>query len=342
MSHAILTTLLNVLLSLSPVFLFLFLFLILDNLRLVRRKILLFCLGWGILSASLSYLLNTWLIRSYHFNFDIFSQYVAPVVEEVLKMTLILILARRGKMGFMIDGAIYGFTIGAAFSLTENIYYLFEYSQVHPGIMTWITRGFGTAVMHGGTTAVFAILIAGSNNRMAFRVISFAVALLSAILIHAIFNYLTFYPAAATLFIIIVIPLSLVLSFHFNEQSIRRWMESEFDSELSILTMIRKGEFSSTRTGQYLQSIKLHFTPEMVVDMYCYITLYTELSLKAKSIMMLKENDIMIPPDPSLKIKLEELGNLRRMIGRTGYLAISPVLKMNRKDVWKLTLLSTN
>ncbi|MCX6241691.1 MAG: PrsW family glutamic-type intramembrane protease [Bacteroidetes bacterium] len=332
---------LKVLICLSPVFLLLLLFLFLDSLRLVNKTILVVCLGWGILSAALSFFSNTFLIRHYGLSFDLFSGYIAPVVEEVLKMMLILVLIKTSKIGFMIDGAIYGFSIGAAFSLAENIFYLMNYASAEPNLMVWITRGFGTAVMHGGTTAIFAILIISSLNRQAFFGFALLYGAVAAVFIHACFNALTAWPVFATVFILTVIPLALVMSFQFNENAIRKWLEMEFDSEVSMLTMIRKGRFSETRTGQYLLSIRNHFPAEVVFDLYCFISLYTELSIKAKSIMMLRENDFVVSPDPEIQSKLKELKSLRKQIGNSGYLAIAPVLRMNRKDLWKLSMLSS-
>ena len=332
---------LKVFICLSPVFLLLLLFLFLDSLRLVNKSILLACLGWGILSAGLSFFANTFLIREYGFSFDFFSGYIAPVVEELLKMILILALIKSNKIGFMIDGAIYGFSIGAAFSFAENIFYLFNYASAEPNLMVWITRGFGTAVMHGGTTAVFAILVISSLNRQNFLGLALFIGIVTAVAIHAAFNALTQWPVIATVFILIVIPFALVLSFQFNENAIRKWLEMEFDTEVSMLTMIRKGKFSETRTGQFLLSIRSHFPAEVVFDLYCFISLYTELSIKAKSLMMLKENDFVLPPDPEVQEKLKELKNLRKQIGNAGYLAISPVLRMNRKDLWKLSMLAS-
>ena len=332
---------LKVLICLSPVFLLLLLFLFLDSLRLVNKTILVVCLGWGILSAALSFFSNTFLIRHYGLSFDLFSGYIAPVVEEVLKMMLILVLIKTSKIGFMIDGAIYGFSIGAAFSLAENIFYLMNYASAEPNLMVWITRGFGTAVMHGGTTAIFAILIISSLNRQAFFGFALLYGAVAAVFIHACFNALTAWPVFATVFILTVIPLALVMSFQFNENAIRKWLEMEFDSEVSMLTMIRKGRFSETRTGQYLLSIRNHFPAEVVFDLYCFISLYTELSIKAKSIMMLRENDFVVSPDPEIQSKLKELKSLRKQIGNSGYLAIAPVLRMNRKDLWKLSMLAS-
>lgn len=331
----------KVVICLSPVFLLLILLLFLDSLKLVNTTILLVCLGWGILSAALSFYSNTFLIRSFELNFDFYSDYIAPVVEEMLKAMLILFLISRNKVGFMIDGAIYGFSTGAAFSLAENLFYLFMYGSGESNLMVWITRGFGTAVMHGGTTAVFAILVISSYNRRSWFGPAIFVGAVSAMIIHALFNSFLIYPVLATVFIVTVIPLALVLSFQFNENAIRKWLEMEFDTEVKMLHMIRRGKFSETRSGNYLLSVRDHFPSEVVFDMYCFISLYLELSIKAKSVMMLRENDFMVPPDPGIPDKLLELKNLRKRIGRSGFLAVTPVLRLTRKDLWKLALLAS-
>lgn len=331
----------KVIISLSPVFLLLTFLLLLDSLKLANKKILLACLGWGIISAVMSFYTNTLLAVYFHLNFNLLSGYVAPVVEEFLKMALILVLISRKRIGFMIDGAIYGFSTGAAFALAENIFYLVSYGQQQASLMLWVTRGFGTAVMHGGTTAIFAILVISSLNRQTPFGLSLLLGALTAILIHGCFNALTVYPVLATVFIVVVIPVSLILSFQYNENSIRKWLEMEFDTEVALLRMIRQGKFSETRAGNYLVSIRNSYPAEVVFDLYCFISLYTELSIKAKSVMMLRENDFIVHTDPTIADKLKELKSLRKQIGRSGYLAISPVLRMKQKDLWKLTLLAS-
>lgn len=329
----------KLLISLIPVLLFLILLLYLDSIKLVSKRLLLYCLGWGMVSSGLSYFLNTFLISQLQWNFDTYSGFIAPLVEEVLKFTLLWILIKSNRIGFMIDAAIYGFSIGAAFSLAENLFYLFRYSAGETNPVVWIIRGFGTAVMHGGATAIFGIICMSALNRRSNLWIATVYGALAAIFIHGIFNQFLVSPLISTVIIVLIIPITIITIFNLNEKSIRDWLELEFDSEINILKMIRKGLFSETKTGIYLVSIKTHFPAEMVVDMYCYISLYLELSIKAKSLIMLKENGLAIPHDPTLPHKLQELKVLRKSIGRGGCLAISPVLRMNRKDLWKLSLL---
>jgi hypothetical protein len=307
--------------------------------KLVNKHLLMLCMIWGVISAGLSFLSNTWLLQNLGMSFEAYSGSVAPIVEEIFKLTFLWVLVRKSKIGFMIDGAIYGFSIGAAFSFCENLFYLFAFAGEQSNLLVWITRGFGTAVMHCGTTAIFGILCMSALNRKTSLVMATLTGAAGAILIHGIFNRFLLSPLVSTLLVIIVIPVSIILIFNNNEKTIRNWLELEFDSEVAMLRMIRKGRFSETRTGEFLMSVKHHFPNEVVVDMYCFISLYLELSLKAKSMLMLRENDIVSAPDPDTPAKLIELKALEHSIGRAGYLAISPVLRMGRKDLWKISLL---
>lgn len=328
----------SIFITVIPVLLFLALLLCLDSLKLVNTRLLFICMGWGIASAGICYYLNTLLFARLNLSFESYSNYIAPPLEEVVKFSFLLYLIMKSRVGFMIDGAIYGFSIGASFSIIENLTYVFSFSE-GTSIMVHIIRGFGTAVMHGGATALCGILCMGALNRHANLRLAGILGILIAISFHMVFNMFIISPIISTIIILLILPLTIVIVFNANEKAVSAWLEMELDTEISIMRMISKGMFSQTRAGQYLVSIKKHFPAETVVDMYCYISLYYELSIKAKVRLMLKENDMIILPDPSIPSKLNELKALGKIIGRSGILAISPVLRMKRKDLWKLSLL---
>ncbi len=325
--------------SLIPVFLFLVLFLFLDCFKLANKKTMLLCIVWGVFSAIVSFFLNTFLIRHLHIEFSHYSGFIAPFPEELFKMTLLIFLIKRNKVGFMIDGAIYGFAIGSGFALTENLFYLYHFAGEQANLMLWITRGFGTAIMHGGATSIVGILGMSSLNRKLNPAVSILVGAVLAIFLHMIYNFFLFPPLISALIIFFLVPCMMMFLFWKNERTIRSWLEMEFDSEVGILAMIRKGKFSETKSGTYLLSIKKYFPAEVVFDLYCFIGLYLELSIKAKSILMLRENDLPVRPEPGLTEKLAELKDLRKNIGKAGILAISPIFRMGRKDIWKLSIL---
>jgi hypothetical protein len=68
--------------------------------------------------------------------------------------------------------------------------------------------------------------------------------------------------------------------------------------------------------------------------------LYTELSLRAKGILMLRENGLESPPaDEETREKFTELRYLEKSIGVTGLRALRPVLKLRQRELWQLYML---
>ena len=328
----------KILVSIVPVLLFLAFLIILDSFKLIRKNVILVCLGWGMISAILAYYLNTSLINGKiigdnNLAFKVFP----PLVEESLKIIMVLSLVRFNKIGFLIDGAIYGFAVGAGFSLIENLYYLYEIKS--DNIALWIVRGFGTAIMHGGTIAVASMVIMQAVGRQKSSLFAGIFGWLIAVSIHFVFNRFLFSPIISTIIIIIALPTIIIFIFTSNENSLRNWLEIEFDAEVKMLQMIKKGKFASTRSGEYLLSIKSRFSPLVVFDMLTYISLFLELSIKAKRNLLLKESGFDVIKIPGLENYFKEMKSLRKSIGKTGLMAIHPILRMSKKDLWKLTLL---
>ena len=48
---------------------------------------------------------------------------------------------------------------------------------------------------------------------------------------------------------------------------------------------------------------------------------------------------IDVPPDEHVRANLEELDYLRKSIGKTGMLAMDPVLRASGRDLWQLRVL---
>jgi RsiW-degrading membrane proteinase PrsW (M82 family) len=328
----------NIILCFLPVILFLAFLFLLDSFNLAQIKTLISCLLWGIFCAVAGYYINTFLAKWMAIDYRSLSRYVGPVIEESLKTLFVFYLIYKKKIGFMIDAAIYGFAIGAGFSLIENFYFLFN---APPGfnLLTLIIRGIGTASMHGGCTSFFAALFIVSISRSENRFTALLPGLLLAFLLHSGFNHFPFSPVVQTLLVILVLPVIFIFVFRFSNTRLQKWLEIEFDSEVEILTMIRKGKMSSTKTGLYLLTVKERFSPETIVDMYCYISLYLELSIKAKRNLMLKENEFPIIIEEDLELKLKELDQLRKQIGKIGELTLAPLIRMNYRNLWKLNQL---
>jgi hypothetical protein len=71
--------------------------------------------------------------------------------------------------------------------------------------------------------------------------------------------------------------------------------------------------------------------------MLCYLRLHVELALRAKGVLMLKESGFEEPPmDDELKAQIEELRYLERSLGKSGELALRPIVLATGKDLWQL------
>ena len=327
----------NIAFALLPVLLFLAFLFLLDSFKLVVKKTLVYGVVWGVLSALMAYVINTASMQLFNVSFENLSRYFSPFIEELLKIIFIIILIKHKRVGFMVDAAIYGFAAGAGFALTENIFYL--YTNNDPNLLIWIIRGLGTSIMHGGCTALFALIIVGAKNREASMYINAMAALGLAYLIHSMFNHFYVSPIIQTAGIVVLLPLVFIFIFKLNEKQLQNWLEIEFANEIELLNMIKKGQFGSTKAGEYLMSLKSRFTPEVIFDMYCFIGLYLELSIKAKRNIMLKESGFEAIVEPDLNNKLLEINQLRKQIGKTGELTLSPLIRMNYRDLWKLKTL---
>ena len=195
--------------------------------------------------------------------------------------------------------------------------------------------------MHGGVAAIFGIMaISLINIHNEKKIQAFCIAFMTTALIHCFFNQFLLSPLLSTIIIFSVVPLSLIFIFQTNEQSLRKWISTELDSEIELLMMINEGKFSESKPGKYLLSIKERFSQLVFLDMLCLIRIYIELSVRAKSILMLKESGFSIENDVDIKGKLMEYESLKKNIGKTGMLALAPLIDRNRMSKWQLEMLN--
>jgi hypothetical protein len=91
----------------------------------------------------------------------------------------------------------------------------------------------------------------------------------------------------------------------------------------------------------YLLTLKERFRGEIVADLLCYLRLHVELSIRAKGLLMMRENGFESDVGEETKAKLVEMKYLDRSIGKTGKLAMKPFLQLSRKDLWQIYMLSS-
>ena len=335
-----LEVLLHVFVGLAPVLCFLAVLLYLDSYKLVSMRAVVTVVLCGLIVALLSYLVNAWLLRVTAIDLETFKRYFGPLVEELLKALVIVALVRMHRIGFLVDAAIFGFATGTGFAIVENLYY--QHLIPDAGIGTWIVRGFGTAIMHGGTTAIFAVMGLSMLERKRWPVLlAFAPGFALAVALHSAFNHMYLPPQYMTLAVLLVLPPLAYGVFRMSDRAVGNWLVQGFDADASMLESINSGQFSNSPTGRYLHTLKDRFRGPVVADLLCYVRLHTELALRAKGVLMMRENGFEVPPDEETRSKFTEIRYLRTSIGKTGLLAIHPLLHMSPKDLWQLNMLES-
>lgn len=319
-------------LSAVPLALFIILLLVMDSFSLTRWSTLLLSIGAGIAMYGLSWLFCR--IPAVGEN-----RLLVSVVEELSKGAVLYLLIIRHKVGLLGDATIYGSAIGAGFGLVENIVHL----TLHGSTSLWhsIFLGFEAAVMHIGCTSTLAMaLIMVHQGKFgatkARKAVGTIAAFAAAILIHYVHLLWPFNPLVLTAILIAYFIYSKYSLFQKNSRFVHEWLDAGINNEISLLGAVKRGEFSGTAAGQYMLTLKQSFDPEVFFDMYCYIQNYLELSIAAKSNLILKEAGMEPIHDTVNQDRLKEMRELRKRIGPTGELALGPIV--NRSDVnrWAL------
>jgi protease PrsW len=331
----------SILVALVPVLLLLLLLQLLDSFKLVRLGAVFTAIAAGALAAIGCLLFHGWLFAAFNPDITTFMRYVAPVTEETSKAIYIALLLWRSRIGFLVDGAVQGFAVGAGFALIENIDYLRHLDGASLGL--WLVRGLGTGVLHAATTAVFALVAKTMADRTgALSARAVAPAWLLAMVIHSAFNHLPLPPLAMTAVLLLVLPLVVLAVFHRSEHVTRDWVGAGLDLDLELLELVRSEHFAFTRFGQYLHELRGRFGGKVAADMFCLLRLELELSVQAKAMLMAREAGLTIPATEDLRISLRELEFLQSSIGRIGLLALKPLQVTTGRDRWLRHLMAVS
>ncbi len=330
--------LLNVAAAILPIFAFLLILFLMDSFKLVRYGTILAALGAGVLSALVALALQTWFAGAANVSLPILTRVVAPLTEETLKAAFIVYALRAKRFGFLVDAAIVGFAVGTGFALVENLEYLRWSTDTR--IALWLVRGFGPALLHGATTAVFAMLAKGLSERHPDRTsANLAIAWLAAVLVHSVHNQFLLPPLVTTIGLLVVLPLLVTFVFERSERATREWVGEGLDLDVELLGLLTSPDFGASRLGTYLGELRTRFAGPVVADMFCLLRIELELAIRAKGMLMARDEGLEVPVDSSLRARLQEWRYLQGSIGRTGLLALKPLRAMGARDVWQRQLL---
>ena len=317
-------------------------FIWLDVFKLMSLRETLGLLLLGGIVAIAAYPLSGVFLDTLPLGFNNYSRFVAPWIEEALKAIVIISLFRFNCIGFKLDAVIAGFAVGAGFSVIENIFYLLRFPGLPPGV--WLVRGLGTAVMHGTTLAILAVIaheLAERETRAAvrhydFNPLWFVPGFLTAVAIHAAFNQFPAQPMLALLGTLILGPLALIAILRFGTGEARHWLTIDRDAHRTMLDTLAAGNFPDDPGGQRLAALASRSGPQTGELIREYWEVLTRLVLTSEETLLRQSADgDRVETDTGAAFA--RLGQLRRMLGPTTMAAVKPLLPFSHNDYWELS-----
>ena len=311
--------------ALLPVVIYIFVVYQIDNFSLISVKRLVLLILCGMLTALLCFgifQLTGEMLADEH------SDYVNPVVEEIVKGLPLLYIASRKKIVFFIDSVICGAAVGGGFSILENIFYLLLGDGI-TGIGTVLFRGLEVALIHMGCSAIVA---AGLMLAMSVFL------LLEAPVLHVCHNAFHFNPLMQFIFVFGTMGGLLMWTYYYDVDMIHRWLDKGLDKQLSLLNAIKDGHLDDTPTGVFLESVKDAFPAEDFFDIICYVQLNVELNVAAKSRVMIRESglerDLPLSDEEKELIMAQytEYKILEKNLGKAARMTIAPIVKFYPAD----------
>jgi protease PrsW len=333
---------LKVVISIAPVAVCLAVFRAVDVFQLVPLAEVVELLTAGAVVCIACYFVAGGLIDEFPMRRGVYSQEVAPVLEEVLKAVVIIVLFAINRVGYLIDAAIVGFAVGGGFALAENIFYLNQFTGADLGV--WLVRGFGTAIMHGGATAILAVVsqllfaprLRMSVDRFHFNLGLFVPGLLCAIALHAAFNQFTKTPLAAMTAVLIAVPIAILVMFAVGERYAHRWLTTEEAAHEKLLADIDSGAFAESSGGQAIQRLADRLGPALAPSILDYVRTHTELVVRAEEQLLALEAHEALSRERRLRDQFRHLHELERKLGRSAVLAVRQHLRFSRNDLWEM------
>jgi RsiW-degrading membrane proteinase PrsW (M82 family) len=110
----------------------------------------------GVLAYVVASSTNKILVVSGIVDSKTMDQFIAPILEELLKGLVLLYWIGLSKITFSVDGALYGFATGIGFAIVENIEYV-PYDQT--AVIVALQRIFSANLVHASSSAILGIAL---------------------------------------------------------------------------------------------------------------------------------------------------------------------------------------
>ena len=328
-------------LALVPVLLLTAAFVWLDVFKLVTGTEIVGLLVLGGLAAVAAYPLSGIFLDTLPIGFSNYSRFAAPWIEEALKAIVVIGLFWFNRIGLKLDGVIMGFAIGAGFSVVENVIYLVRFDTLPPTV--WMVRGIGTAIMHGTTAAVMAVIAlhyaARKLHREArdyhFNLLWFAPGYLVAVAIHTLFNQFPSQPVLAMLATALIAPFTIMAILRMGTGEAREWLAHEVEEHRVLLETLDGGNYPDKPGWRRIAAMVDRADGQTGSQIREYIVVLTRLILAEEETLLRQSQDTHHVETDSQTL-FTRLKALRRELGPVTVHALTSLLPFSRSDYWEV------
>lgn len=164
----------------------------LEPFAIVDVRIVLLCVGWGIISFLIADVRQSYQINVEGDNgFLVVALADAPVLEELLKFAFLLLIYNLTLARYAGDGLVYGFAIGSSFGAVENVAYLLAQPDLALGIA--LSRIVSAGFFHASLAGIMGAVVCGMifyRRWVTYPV--FVVLFLASVIVHQWFNIFAF------------------------------------------------------------------------------------------------------------------------------------------------------
>lgn len=328
-------------LALVPVLLMTAAFVWLDVFKLVTGREILVLLFLGGVAAIAAYPLSGIFLDTLPIGFSNYSRFAAPWIEEALKAVVVVGLFWFNRIGLKLDAVIMGFAIGAGFSVVENVIYLVRFDALPPTV--WMVRGIGTAIMHGTTAAIMAVIALHFASRKLhrearnyhFSLLWFVPGYLAAVAIHTLFNQFPAHPVQAMLGTALIAPFTLMAILRLGTGQAREWLEQEVEEHRALLETLDGGGFPDKPGWRRIASIVERADGQKGAQVREYVAVLTRLILAEEEVLLRQSADIHRVGADSATL-FARLKQLRSELGPVTVHALTSILPFSRSDYWEV------
>ncbi len=266
-------------------------------------------------------------------------QYIAPILEEFLKCLILIYLVKKPSFTYYVEGATYGFAAGIGFAVLENYQYIL--SSPDSGMTIAIARVLSTNLMHASATSLSGIFIGQARFLKSIKSITLGfVGLLSAIIIHTIYNNLVTRLDTGLLLVIaagfgFISAGVIAVSIRRGLKTERAWIEEKLGEEDRVTSTEARLVQGMNKLKMILAPFTEKFGTKKAAQAERFLVIQARLGILRKNLELMSTDENKVAIETQIDQLLIEMDDIRRSIGAYAMLYIRHIFPSDVSPIWQ-------